>query len=177
MNAETPQARVFFALVPDAALRRRLAELAIRVAQSVEGRAIPEDQIHLTLVFLGNVARAFLDEVRAAASTIQFPPFELGLATLGRFPRSDVTWIGPAGEVPAVKALANALAERLATIGLVFDRRDFHAHVTLARRSERAPALPDVALLDWRVERYVLMESVSVRSGVSYRQLGAWPLE
>jgi len=149
MAADSAQARLFFALVPDDGLRRELAELALVVADRVHGRAIPAGHIHLTLVFLGNVPRARLDIAQEAAHPIPSPPFDLRFQTLGRFRRSDVTWIAPLGAAKEADDLARALAERLTDRGFLLERREFHPHVTLARRSARPPPKLEFTPFDW----------------------------
>jgi len=176
MAADSAQARLFFALVPDDGLRRELAELALVVADRVHGRAIPAGQIHLTLVFLGNVPSARRNIAQEAAQCIPSPPFDLRLQTLGRFRRSDVTWIAPPGTAKEADDLARALAEQLTDRGFLLERREFHPHVTLARRSTRPPPKLEFTPFDWHVERFALMESIPDRDGVRYAEIDAWPL-
>ena len=50
---DEPAARVFFALVPPPPLREALGVLAASVAQRAHGRALPADNLHVTLAFIG----------------------------------------------------------------------------------------------------------------------------
>jgi hypothetical protein len=47
--------RVFFALWPDADVRDQLAGLARAAAERAHGRAPPPENLHMTLVFVGEV--------------------------------------------------------------------------------------------------------------------------
>jgi 2'-5' RNA ligase len=173
--ATTPQARVFYALVPGVALRRELAELALAVARAAHGRAVGVEQLHLTLLFLGNVERMRIHALCDLAAEVRVPPIVFTLTTVGRFRHAGVAWVAPADDDAAtVSALAHALAQRAQDAGFTIERREFHPHITLARRCTRPPPIDCTPALPWHIERFVLMESVPEGGGVRYRELGAW---
>ena len=62
-------ARVFFAIWPDAAAQKRLAELAEQLEAVCDGRKVRAENIHLTLVFLGEVSVDRLDALCQAANS------------------------------------------------------------------------------------------------------------
>ena len=62
--------RYFFALWPDEAVRDRLSALA-HASQSGEGRRHSADDLHITLVFLGQIAPAQLRCVEDVADTVR----------------------------------------------------------------------------------------------------------
>ena len=98
-------------------------------------RAVPTDQLHLTLKFLGDTDPGLLPDIRESLATIACAPFTMCLKGVGHFPPRGtprVLWAGiePAGEVIALR---NQVEKTLAAIGIARDSRKFSAHVTLAR--------------------------------------------
>ncbi|SHO48346.1 RNA 2',3'-cyclic phosphodiesterase [Desulfopila aestuarii] len=98
-------------------------------------RAVPTDQLHLTLKFLGDTDSGLLPDIKEALGNIECPPFKICLKRVGHFPprgNPRVLWAGidPAMEVTALR---NKVEKALAEIGIERDHRKFSAHVTLAR--------------------------------------------
>jgi len=69
---------------------------------------VPEDNLHLTLRFIGEVERPLGNDIAAALGRIRFAPFELWLSGVGRFDRRSggALWAGvepkkPVAERPA----------------------------------------------------------------------------
>jgi RNA 2',3'-cyclic 3'-phosphodiesterase len=177
-SADDGSLRLFFALAPDAATRAALAALARDVAGAMGGRAPRDENLHLTLAFLGQQPSgrvAALAAIGAAAATAA-PPFVLTLDRVGAFRSAGIGWAGTDRVPPALQAVVAALAAGLAAAGLPVERRPFHPHVTLVRRGTRAPEGIAPAPLDWHVERLVLMASDTLPEGPRYREIGGWPL-
>ena len=170
--------RLFFALVPDATARAGLAALARQVAHTTRGRPPSAANLHLTLAFLGSVARARLAELReiggAAARAVS--PFGLRLDRVGGFRGSGIAWAGTASTPDELLRLVAAINLALGTAGFAVETRPFHAHVTLARHCSRLPEPAAIETVGWRVDRMVLMVSETRPEGPVYREVAAWPL-
>jgi len=89
-RAGTPQeprltrpARVFFALWPDDGVRDALHREAQVCAPELRRRVMRRENVHLTLVFVGDVAAERLDELGSVAGAIAGHSFELVLDQLG----------------------------------------------------------------------------------------------
>ncbi len=169
--------RLFFALLPDAAARETLAACGRHVAHETGGRATPAGNIHLTLAFLGSVARSRLPDVltagaRAAAAG---EPFALLLDRAGWFRHAGAAWFAPAVISPALQLAFDALQGALREAGFAREERAFRPHLTLARRCLRAPAAgaPPVG---WRADAVALMASETRPGGPVYRVLASWRL-
>ncbi|MDF2935519.1 MAG: 2,3-cyclic phosphodiesterase [Paenibacillaceae bacterium] len=98
----------------------------------------PQD-LHLTLVFLGNAAPSAIDPVtsrlREAAASKR--PFSLRLQEAGVFgpPRSPrVLWAGIHGAVDALRELQTSVSDHLQTLGYMPEERPYSPHLTLARQ-------------------------------------------
>jgi len=91
----TPKARWFYALRPDAAAAARLGALAARLAASLGGRPLAADDIHLTLVFVGERPAADEPSLAGVLAGIDSGWPALALTRLGSFGRG-LYWVGPA---------------------------------------------------------------------------------
>ena len=176
--------RVFFALWPDAPVRDQLAALARAASERAHGRAPPPENLHMTLVFVGDVpgsSVATLSAIgRAVAATAA--PFALMLDRIGAFHRQGIAWAGASSPPAALDQLAAELGDGLAAQGFILERRAFRAHVTLARRCRiRAgdpmrDGEPVSAPVVWNVSRLTLVASELASGPPQYRELDGWPL-
>jgi 2'-5' RNA ligase len=104
-------------------------------------RWVGEENLHVTLKFLGELSPDRLGAVRAAvgAAARATAPFAVAAAGLGAFPtpeRARVAWVGLEG--PALGRLAGRVDEALAGAGFPREERAFVPHVTIGRvRSPR----------------------------------------
>jgi len=92
--------RLFFALPVEPTLAATLAPLARDVAEQTGGRAVPQENLHATLAFLGSVAHAAVAPLKSMADALPRSSFGVSLDTLGSFRQARVAWIG-AAQVPA----------------------------------------------------------------------------
>jgi 2'-5' RNA ligase len=168
-------ARLFFAIWPDAPSRAALAALAAGAATRAGGRPVPAANLHLTLVFLGEVDTPRIGDLVAAAGGLPAPAFTIVLDTIGGFRRSGVAWAGCREPAKELLGLQAGLDRRVREAGFHPDARPFAPHLTLARRV-RAPVTPrPIDAIAWRVSSFALVESGRTES--AYRTLAEWPLE
>lgn len=166
--------RLFVAIRPPEFVRSALLDLM----EGVRGaRWTDEDQLHLTLRFIGEVARHAADDVHAALGFVQQPPFEIALNGLGAFDRrggATVLWAGLAPQEP-LKTLHKKVDQAIVRTGLAPERRAYHPHITLARLDRGAD--PIQPLLESRggmvgepfgVEEFRLYESHLTAAGATH---------
>jgi len=173
---ERASARVFFALWPDQNVREELARAAQLLHAACGGRITRADNVHLTLVFLGDVERSRLDALREAAAGVRAPAHVLPVERFGWFRRNRVAWAGPAQTSAETLGLVHGLETALKQARFAFDARPYEAHITLLRRAECGKPLPSIAPIVWRLREFVLVESELNRGGSIYRINGRWPL-
>ncbi|MHB2139510.1 RNA 2',3'-cyclic phosphodiesterase [Pseudomonas monsensis] len=174
MRRDEPFKRLFFALDCPPAQRKAIAqwrsELGLRA-----GKPVPADNFHLTLLFLGAVPLAQINEVCEAAGKVNTPKetLKISLERLQVWHRAGVLSLAPEQAPPALLRLVYALEQAMLPFGFEETPREFRPHLTLAR-DYRAPepesATPPAFFL--RAERFALFES---HKG-SYRILQDWPL-
>lgn len=140
------------------------------------GRALPARNIHLTLVFLGEVARERLPRLEALAAAVTVPRFEIRVDHVGYWRHNRVVWAGVERGAAELEALAVGLKQALAGNDFDFDNRAHVPHVTLLRNARRAPAAPAVRPVAWPVTGHALVESVPLERAKLYRVLRIWPL-
>jgi 2'-5' RNA ligase len=170
--------RAFFALWPDASASDALALLAGETARRSRGRAAPSGNLHLTLVFLGDVAVTRVTALRAIglAAASMVTPFPLTLDRTGTFRGSGIAWTGASAMPRELGELVQQLRDALTTEGFALDRRAFQPHVTLARRCRKPGKIQIASPIAWNVSRIALNASELGSDGSRYRELASWPL-
>ena len=168
-------ARVFFALWPDDGVRDALHREAQVLHRNCGGRAMRRENVHLTLVFVGDVAVGRLDELRSVAGAIAGHSFELVLDQLGYWRHNRIVWAAPKSVPGPLREIVTALENGLNQAGFDFDRRPYAPHITLLRDA-RAPGVTGPLRLDWPVGDFVLVESAQGPRGAEYRVLARWKL-
>jgi RNA 2',3'-cyclic 3'-phosphodiesterase len=168
--------RLFFALWPDDAVRRALAEAARPMLAACRGRPVATRNYHLTLAFLGGVPAARLEEICAAAARVRAAPFELRLDRHGHWPGPRVAWLGGRMTPPAAEALAAALWAALMPLGFKPDPRPFRVHLTVLRACRGCDWDGELVPVDWPVREFVLAKSETLDSGPRYEVLARWRL-
>lgn len=179
MNTEESRTvRLFFALWPDAAVCGALDRVGRRLHDACGGRRMRRDNIHLTLVFLGNVEIARLDALRAVADGVASPPFVMILNRLGWWRHNKVAWAAPDAAPEALQALVTQLQDGLRAAGFAFDDRPVYApHITLLRNARcEKTEWPVFDLLTWGTREFVLVRSVTREEGATYEAIGRWTL-
>ena len=160
--------RLFLACWPEQSLQETLYSLARRFQREYGGRRIACENIHLTLIFLGQVRQEKEIELRSRLRLIEAAHFELVINKAGAFPRAKVCWVAPSVQPDALKELYRILLKTVHDMGFDTDDRPFRPHITLLRKS-RAVNAHDIKPLGWEVGSFYLIESVQTRDGVQYR--------
>ena len=92
----------------------------------VRGNYTPEENLHLTLAFIGDYPKP--ETVLDALATVSFFPIPITLDGLGAF--GDLWWAG-LREAPALTAVVRRVRRALADNDIPFDRKRFSPHITL----------------------------------------------
>ena len=174
--------RLFVAIRLPAPVRARLLDLMGGVAGA---RWLSDDQLHLTLRFIGEVDRHVARDVDAALSGVHHPRFEIALNGLGAFDRrgEPVTlWAGVAPHEP-LHALHKKIDQALARVGVEPDRRAYMPHVTIARLPRGAGSVRSlieqsggVASPPFAANEFFLYESRFTPDGPAYTAAERYPL-
>jgi len=176
-----PARRLFFALWATAEERRALSAAAAAAVGSSGGRAVPQENLHVTLAFLGQVPAARTAELAALAHRVGTNGALAGTPLLLQFERLAY-WHAPQILVAlstagaAAAALAAALQREASAAGFLPDLKPFRAHVTVARKVTHAAASTPLPSVSWKCAEFVLVESRTVATGSVYSVLESYLL-
>lgn len=154
-------------------------------------RWMKPENIHLTMVFLGNVSPELLGPIQEGVKGVcgEFGPFSAAVKGVGTFPNRKnprVLWLGLVGEMERLSRFRDVLQHSLAPFGIKQEKRPFRPHLTLGRFRQGKgrgldldPVLSAYGAVEGPVS--VLPELVLFRSdlrpgGAVYTRLGVWPL-
>jgi 2'-5' RNA ligase len=165
--------RLFVALELPPALRDTLLAAMGGVAGARWQR---DDQLHLTLRFIGEVDRHRAADIAAALAGVRFEPLDLALAGPGSFDRHgrpDSLWVGVSPQA-GVSALAQRVNQALYRVGTERDTRAYVPHITVARLPRGCGSIagfPARVLASdmFRIESFALWESRLLHDGADYR--------
>lgn len=174
--------RLFVAIRPPAPIRRQL----IDVMGGVSGaRWQSDEQLHLTLRFIGEVDRHRAEDVHAALGAVHHPRFPVRVEGLGTFDRRgvpEVIWAGVQPPGP-LHALHKKVDQACARVGIPPDSRAFHPHITLARMKRGAGPVGNLVTGSggfvtpmFEVTHFGLFESQLTPEGAVYTQVERYPL-
>ena len=161
--------RLFVAINLSPGMREALTGLqeAMR-ASGVTGNFSPEENLHLTLAFLGERPEA--ESALEALETVRFTPFPLTLSGIGSF--GDLWWVGVDGS-QALEAVARRVRRALAGRSIPFDKKKFLPHITLVRKAGMPrPAGWTVPPVTMTADAISLMRSDRGKHGMIYTELG-----
>lgn len=177
--------RLFVALRPPPAIRDALADLM----EGVPGARWQDDeQLHLTLRFVGEVERPVAEDLADALAQVHAPAPVVALAGVGSFGargRADTLWAGVAPAAP-LRHLHARVAQACARVGLPPDHRAYHPHLTVARLPRSLGA--NAAIGAWcarhaalasdpfALSHLILYRSHLGRGGAIYEPVARWPL-
>ncbi|MBS0504246.1 MAG: RNA 2',3'-cyclic phosphodiesterase [Proteobacteria bacterium] len=124
--------RLFVALRPPAPVRARL----IGLMEGVGGaRWQDDDQLHITLRFIGEVDAPVAEDVAAALGSVHHAPVTVRLGGIGTFDkrgRVNTVWAGVRPQ-EALAHLHRKIDQALVRAGLEPEQRAYLPHITLAR--------------------------------------------
>ena len=173
---EAKDARLFFALWPDTALRERLDSAAGTIPVEPPTRRVPRANLHMTLHFIGNVWRDEMRCLRQRARRVEATRFRFVVDNTGCFEKPRVGWLG-CDETPlALHDLHRQLGEHLRGCGFEPEKRAYNPHVTVLRKTRSVAGGIGFDPIEWSVDSFSLIEVVSGEKGVHYHAVETYPL-
>jgi RNA 2',3'-cyclic 3'-phosphodiesterase len=171
--------RLFFALWPDASMQARMAEAGHGLIALLQpgGRTQPRENLHLTLLFLGDAIPPEIElQVRFAARQVQSEPFSVRLDEASCFKKPSIWWLGCRKAPEALVDLRREIQASLDDITVTPDRKHFHPHITLVRDARRPLPPKAITPIEWSVSHFSLMRSHLGEAGSRYEEIERWPL-
>jgi 2'-5' RNA ligase len=175
--------RLFVALRPPAAIRMQLLSMMQGVAGA---RWQGDDQLHLTLKFIGEVDRHGAADIADALARVRFPAFTLALSGLGTFEaggRAHSLWAGVQPH-DRVASLHRSVDRACVQAGVAPESRAFVPHITLARTNRQTGPLGPflesrggLASAPFPVREFGLYESILGSEGAVYHLVERYRLD
>ncbi|OYY70960.1 MAG: 2'-5' RNA ligase [Sphingomonas sp. 28-63-12] len=178
--------RLFIGLRPPREIRAAL----IAIMGGVGGaRWQSDDQLHLTLRYIGEVDHRTAEEIAITLARVHAPPLTVALHGVGQFHkqgRTDAIWAGVApGD--ALHRLHHKIDHALVALGLPAEGRAFRPHITLARLARSLGVADQVdafvathaalASPPFAFSHITLFESQLTRDGARYEVVDRWPID
>lgn len=173
--------RLFIAIYPPIDVAYALLDLLPRPRPPMV-RLVPPEQIHLTLLFLGDRSDREQESVRESVkrATAGISPFQMRVSSLALLPNAQASRLVaattdlPTGLAELQRRLSVRLAKRPRTA-----QRAYTPHLTIARGSGMGSMGLEVGMAECAFEAGVvlLVESVLRPMGAEHRVLERFPLE
>ena len=162
--------RLFIAINMSCTTRTKLLALRDELqGKSIRGNFTLAENIHLTLVFLGECDIKQKDIAVSAIEAARFEPFTIEIDRLGSFKRNDgdLWWTG-VRENKALLQLQQELKKNLTASGFSLETRKYSPHITLARKVVTKEKERTLDLIKEAVTQIDLMESKQVDGKLTY---------
>lgn len=184
-NPPVTMHRLFVALRPPPPIRAALTTTMEGIAAA---RWQDDDQLHLTVRYIGPVERPLAEDIAGALAAVRAPAIDVRLAGVGRFAHRGVTEALWADVAPhdALASLHRKVDRALVGVGLAPERRAYRPHITLARFSRIAGTNPAIerwlachaglASAPFALAHLILYESHLGHDGARYEAVARWPL-
>jgi 2'-5' RNA ligase len=130
-----------------------------------------DENLHLTLVFLGECDARQTDTAKAVLDETLFTEFTLLLDKVGYFKRDggNIWWIG-LKENKSLSDLQTDLSARLKQKGFILETRKYTPHITIGRQVKMHSGFvqPEVAQIGFNVTSIELMKSEHINGKLVY---------
>lgn len=178
----TRKPRVFFAIWPDNTAQAQLGGLVkrLRLESLCGGRKTKAENIHLTLVFLGNVDSARVEVLCRVADGIrgfEARAFDFAIEEIHYWKHNRVIYAAPRNIPAELTDLVCVLKARLSAAGFSLEQRAYAPHITLMRNARCEEIMPELAEpIIWRAREWLLIKSEQASDGSIYSPIFRWPL-
>ena len=165
--------RLFFAIQPPADICQAMVDLFNVRQQGLN--YLSADNLHVTLVFLGQVTAQTEARLIELAGHIEFSPFSLSFTEAEFWPKPRIACL-TATEVPEpLQQLMLALSSMAKDCGVTIEERPYRPHVTLLRKANQLMPLEPFEF-QWQAQSFELYLSESTEKGPHYSVMRQWPL-
>lgn len=173
--SERATQRLFFALWPDNKVRQALRDLTVNLPAH-GGREVHKEDLHITLLFLGQVKTDLYPCVERIACSIEASLFHLKIDTIGYWNRPGILWCKPSNIPRQLAELVLDLQKGLLNCGFKPEKRVYTPHITLARKARSSDSYLLDNPINWNPIEFVLVTSDSGKRIPRYTILRRWPL-
>ena len=178
--------RAFIAVEIDPKNKQKLCDLIIQLKKSnPDIKWATENQMHLTLKFLGNIEQNMVQKISEVLKSIadNFNVFTIQFSKIGAFPnmrRPRVIWLGIDKGAEFLKLLNNKIETELEKLGFKKENREYKTHLTLGRVKSLKNISELIRLIDEadfqsqdeiKIDKLILFQSTLTPKGAIYTPL------
>ncbi|EIJ41280.1 2''-5'' RNA ligase [Beggiatoa alba B18LD] len=170
--------RLFFALFPPPTLHDQIAQLAQTLTQGQTGKPLHDLDLHITLVFLGDIPVAKIPCLQQVADNIRATPFAVSLNQFGYWEKPRILWLAPDEPIPALNQLVQQLTDKLTQhCAYQAEKRPYRAHMTLYRHATPCLNYPTIDPLIWQAQEFCLVRSNPQSTKNRYEIIQRWQFQ
>lgn len=168
--------RLFIAILFDEITIQNIKAVQERFKKLGCGNFTVEDNLHLTLVFLGDISQDKISKIQRIIDEVSEKSFHLAFDHVGRFQREggDIWWIGMQQNME-LEQTQYRLSSKLKLADFILENRSFTPHITLVRKFISSEELDLKHLMGQmvttRVTAICLMQSQRIDGRLIYTQL------
>jgi len=167
--------RLFIAVNFPAEIKAAIAKIRDSIKEAAfRGNFTLTENLHLTLVFLGECDPQQTEAVKSVLDETKFSEFSFSLDKVGYFKRDggDTWWIG-LKENKSISALQSDLSERLRQKGFILEKRKYLPHITIGREVKISSGViqPGVSSVCFDVAKVDLMKSERINGKLVYTSI------
>lgn len=179
MNSKgSPLMRLFVAVNFTREVKDQILQVQEKLrAQCVKGNFSRPENLHLTLVFIGETPEEKIKTLCKIINGVKTPSFGVLFDRTGYFSHSgkELWWIGADPDspgLPVLKSIHSQLTHSFEDAGLSVDARPLNAHITLGREIKHPkPIVLDCPGIAVMVDRISLMKSEHLRGVLTYTEI------
>jgi len=166
--------RLFIAINLNSDVRSRIVSMTDELrSSSKKGNFTRPENIHLTLVFIGDCDEKQTNAVKEAMNEVNFEPFTLTISGTGNFDRRGggrIWWAGVQNN-KALEDIQRDLVHKITSKGIDVDDRAYTPHITFGRDviSDKEPWRTDS--FDEHVTSIDLMRSERMNDILTYKKI------
>ncbi|MCC5796685.1 MAG: RNA 2',3'-cyclic phosphodiesterase [Methylophaga sp.] len=165
--------RLFFAIQPPADIRQAMDDLFSVRQQGL--KYLSADNLHVTLVFLGQVEADTEARLVELAGHIEISPFSLSFTEAEFWPKPRIICLTATEVAKPLQQLVLALSSIAKDCGVTIEERPYRPHVTLVRKANQLLPLEPFEF-QWQAQSFALYLSESTDDGPGYTVIRQWRL-
>ena len=172
--------RLFLALWPDDITRKKLADVQKQLGRNDrlrKARAVPVANLHITTHFLGAVTEDVHTQLLSLLTVVKAQSSTVVIDRWGYFPKAKVLWLGAQASPAALIDLVEQTETCVKACLEGYQQKRFAPHVTVFRKARHPLEVDDFHPIEWHIDRYALVESVTHPEGPEYTVLKEWLLD
>ncbi|HNX29306.1 MAG TPA: RNA 2',3'-cyclic phosphodiesterase [Syntrophomonadaceae bacterium] len=173
--------RLFIAIDLNEEIKDNLIRIILQLKnKSLRGSYTRRENLHITLVFLGEVEKSKINLIEQAMNEVKAVSFKMSLRGFGCFRRKegDIYWIG-INQNEKLNDIYQQLHMQLTRAGFVLENRPFKPHLTVGRRIVTGPSFDANAFdqlippMNMDISKISLMKSEQIDGKLTYTEIYA----